>query len=282
MEMTGRTVVLTGASSGIGRATAVGLARQGAELVLLGRDPGRCQETLDEIAAATGRRDVALVQADLETLGGMQRAADEVLARVGPIHVLLNNAGVTLTTRSLTADGFETTFAVNHLAYFVLTGRLLPRLLEAENARIVSVASEAHRFGRLELDDLQSERFSGMRVYGKSKSANIHFTRELARRLEGTGVTANCLHPGGVRTRLGKGNGPVLDLVHRAAQLFLKSPEQGAATSIHLAGAAELAGRSGEYWADCKLREPAAHCRDDGTAAELWARSEEMTGLRYP
>jgi len=209
---------------------------------------------------------------------------DEILARTDAIHVLVNNAGVTLMKRTTTPDGYETTFAVNHLAYFLLTGLLLPRLrAAAPGARIVNVASDAHRWGPLDLDDLQNEReYKALKVYGQSKTANILFTRELARRLAGSGVTVNALHPGAVATRLGRGNGPVLDLVQRAIGLFMKSPEQGAATSIYLASDAALEGVSGRYFANKKEKQPAAHATDDGTARRLWEISESLTGFQYP
>jgi NAD(P)-dependent dehydrogenase (short-subunit alcohol dehydrogenase family) len=279
----GKTVLLTGASSGIGRATALGLAQQGATLLLVGRTPERCAETLAEIRQRTGRDDVAMLQADLSSQEDVRRLAGEVLARAERLDVLVNNAGVTLARRELTVDGLEATFATNHLAYFLLTGLLLPRLRASAPARIVNVASDAHRIGKLDLDDLQNERSYGvMRVYGQSKAANILFTQELARRLTGTGVTVNCLHPGGIRSNLGRGNGPILDALHRFVSLFLKSPEQGARTSLHLASSPEVEGISGRYWKDCREHAPSAHARDPELARRLWEKSEELTGLRYP
>jgi len=275
---------VTGATSGIGRATALGLAKLGSRLILVGRDAGRAEETRAEIQNVTGRNDVEVVRGDFAQLAEVRRVADELLARTEAIHVLVNNAGVTMMKRTTTPDGFETTFAVNHLACFLLTGLLLPRLrAAAPAARIVNVASDAHRWGALDLDDLQNERqFKAMKVYGQSKTANLLFTRELARRLAGSGVTVNALHPGAVATRLGRGNGPVLDLVQRAIGLFMKSPEQGAATSIHLASAAALEGVSGRYFADRKEKQPAAHATDDVTARRLWEISEGLTSFRYP
>jgi NAD(P)-dependent dehydrogenase (short-subunit alcohol dehydrogenase family) len=284
MDWKSKTIVVTGATSGIGRATALGLAKLGSRLILVGRDAGRAEETRAEIQNVTGRNDVEVVRGDFAQLAEVRRVADELLARTEAIHVLVNNAGVTMMKRTTTPDGFETTFAVNHLAYFLLTGLLLPRLrAAAPAARIVNVASDAHRWGALDLDDLQNERqFKAMKVYGQSKTANLLFTRELARRLAGSGVTVNALHPGAVATRLGRGNGPVLDLVQRAIGLFMKSPEQGAATSIHLASAAALEGVSGRYFADRKEKQPAAHATDDVTARRLWEISEGLTSFRYP
>jgi len=278
-----KTIVVTGATSGIGRATALGLAKLGSRLILVGRDAGRAEETSAEIQNVTGRNDVEVVRGDFAQLAEVRRVAGELIARTEAIHVLVNNAGVTMMKRTTTPDGFETTFAVNHLAYFLLTGLLLPRLrAAAPAARIVNVASDAHRWGALDLDDLQNERqFKAMKVYGQSKTANLLFTRELARRLAGSGVTVNALHPGAVATRLGRGNGPVLDLVQRAIGLFMKSPEQGAATSIHLASAAALDGVSGRYFANKKEKQPAAHATDDVTAKRLWEISERLTAFRY-
>ncbi len=282
-DLTGKTVVLTGATAGIGRATALGLAGLGARLVGVGRDPARIEETLGLLEEAGAADRATILRADVSSLEDVRRLAGEVLERCPAIHVLVNNAGVTVTRRTTTVDGYETTFAVNHLAYYELTAQLLPRIVASAPARIVSVASEAHRFGRIDLDDLQNERsYRGLRVYGQSKTANILFTRELARRLAGTGVTANCLHPGAIRSNLGRGNGPILDGVQRIVGLFLKSPEQGARTSIHLAASPDVATTSGAYFADCKARKPAAHATDAATAHALWEATERMTETRYP
>jgi NAD(P)-dependent dehydrogenase (short-subunit alcohol dehydrogenase family) len=279
-----KTVVVTGATSGIGRATAVGLAKLDSRLILVGRDAGRAEETVAAIRKATGRKDVEVVRGDFARLAEVRRVAGELLARTEAIHVLVNNAGVTMMKRTTTPDGFETTFAVNHLAYFLLTGLLLPRLVAAApGARIVNVASDAHRWGALDLDDLQNEReYKPMKVYGQSKTANILFTRELARRLEGSGVTANALHPGAVATRLGRGSGPLYDLLQRAISVFMKSPEQGAETSIHLASAPELAGVNGRYFADKREKEPRPHASDEAIGRRLWLTSEALTGFSYP
>jgi NAD(P)-dependent dehydrogenase (short-subunit alcohol dehydrogenase family) len=285
MSWEDKTIVLTGATSGIGRATALGLARLGGRLILVGRDRDRADETRAAIREATAREDVEILLGDFASQTEVRRVAEEILARTDAIHVLLNNAGVTRMGRSETPDGLETTFAVNHLAYFLLTGLLLPRILAAApGARIVNVASDAHRFGgALDFDDLQSEkRYGGMRVYGRSKTANILFTVELARRLEGRGVTVNALHPGGVATRLGRGHGPVLDLVQRAVGLFLKSPERGAETSLYLATSPEVEGVTGRYFANCKEKQPEAYATDGVSARRLWDISEQLAGLSYP
>jgi retinol dehydrogenase 12 len=283
LRLTGKTVVLTGATSGIGRATALGLADEGARLILVGRTPERCEETLAEIRRRTGRDDAVMLRADLSSLKEVRRLADEVLASADRVHVLLNNAGVTLLRRQLTVDGLEGTFATNHLAYFLLTGLLLPRLRESAPARIVNVASDAHRFGRLDLNDLQNEqRYRALRVYAQSKTANLLFTQELARRIAGSGVSANALHPGGIRSNLGRSEGKALEVVRKLVGLFLKSPEEGARTSLYLACSPEVEGVSGRYYAKCRERTPAAHARDPELARRLWERSEALTGLHYP
>lgn len=283
MRLTGKTVVLTGATSGIGRATALGLADEGARLILVGRTPERCEETLAEIRRRTGRDDAVMLRADLSSLKEARRLADEVLAHADRVHVLLNNAGVTLYHRQLTVDGLEGTFATNHLAYFLLTGLLLPRLRESAPARIVNVASDAHRFGRLDLNDLQNEqRYRALRVYAQSKTANLLFTQELARRIAGSGVSVNALHPGGIRSNLGRSEGKALEVVRKLVGLFLKSPEEGARTSLYLACSPEVEGVSGRYYAKCRERTPAAHARDPELARRLWERSEALTGLHYP
>jgi NAD(P)-dependent dehydrogenase (short-subunit alcohol dehydrogenase family) len=215
---------------------------------------------------------------------GVHALAEEVQARTERLDVLVNNAGVTLLSRRTTEDGLEATFATNHLAYFLLTGLLLPLLRAGARARIVSVASDAHRFGRLDLDDLQNERrYRAMRVYGQSKAANILWNLELARRLEGSSITANCLHPGGIQSNLGRGNGPFFDGVQALiSRLFLKSPEEGARTSLYLAASPEVEGVSGRYFARCREHRAARHATDPELARRLWQKSEELTGFRYP
>ena len=283
-SLAGKTAVITGATSGIGRATAVALAQRGARLLLVGRNEARARETLDAIRAAAPKADAEVIRGDFATQAEVRRVGEELAKRVDRLELLINNHGVTLMKRETTPDGYEATFAINHLGYFHLTGLLLPKLRTTPAARIVSVASEAHRFGALELDDLHSERrYGAMRVYGKSKSANIHFTRELARRFASPELTINCVHPGGVSTNLGSGQGgPLLRAIQKLVMSFMKTPEEGAQTSLYAATSAEAAGRNGAYYADCKLKQPAAHCRDDATAKQLWEVSERLTGVTYP
>ena len=279
--MDGKVILVTGASSGIGRATAVGLARHGARLLLVGRNPSRCEEALAAVRA-TGGGDAQMLEADFSSLDGIRKLADAVLARAEHLDVLVNNAGTVLLRRTLTPDGYETTFAVNHLSYFLLTGLLLPLLRGRGPTRIVSVASDAHRSAPVDLDDLQNERtYSTFRVYGQSKSANILWTQELARRLGGEGVTANSLHPGVIRSNLGRGNGVVFDLIQRTFGIFMNSPDKGAQTSIYLATSPEVKDVSGRYFANSREGAPASHATDPSVARRLWEISEELVGFSY-
>jgi len=278
-QMAGRTCIVTGATSGIGRMTALELARRGAKLGLVCRDRGRAEETVAEIARATGNRDVAVFLADLSAQAEIRRVAAELLAHYPAIHVLVNNAGVVHMSYSTTADGIETVFAVNHLAYFLLTQLLLDRLIASAPARIVNVASDAHKFSKgIDFDDLGHEKsYSWIPVYGQSKLANVLFTAELARRLEGTGVTANCLHPGAVATGLGKNNGRLATFAIKLLSPFFRSPERGAATSIYLATDPAVAGVSGRYFSNCREARPSAAASDAATAQRLWQVSEQLT-----
>jgi NAD(P)-dependent dehydrogenase (short-subunit alcohol dehydrogenase family) len=282
-SLAGKTAVITGATSGIGRATALDFAQRGARLLLIGRNEARARETADAIRAAAPRADFEIVRGDFATQAEVRRVGEELSKREDRLDLLVNNHGVTLMRRETTPDGYEATFAINHLGYFHLTGLLLPKLRATPGARIVSVASEAHRFGALDLGDLHSQqKYAAMRVYGKSKSANIHFTRELARRYGSPQLTINCVHPGGVATNLGGGQGPILSVVHKLVMAFMKTPAEGARTSIFAATAPEAVGKNGAYYADCREKQPAAHCRDDATARALWEVSEQLTGLAYP
>ncbi len=221
--------MVTGASAGLGRATALALARTGASLTLVCRDRSRGEKTVDEIRRETGNAAVNLMLADLSAQQSIRKLASDFLARGEPLDILVNNAGVFNLKRSVTEDNIETVFAVNHLSYFMLTLLLLARLKQSAQARIVNVASEAHRSGTIDFDDLEGARsYRPMHIYGRSKLANILFTYELARRLEGTGVIVNCLHPGGVATGLGLNNGAIARLLARLIHPFLRTPEKRA------------------------------------------------------
>jgi NAD(P)-dependent dehydrogenase (short-subunit alcohol dehydrogenase family) len=281
-DLSGKTILITGASSGIGEHAALELARMGAELVLLCRNPDRGEATRRTIARETGNDRVEILVADLASLVQVREAAERFLASGRALHVLLNNAGMLSRKRVQTEDGHEAMFAVNHLACFLLTNLLRERMEASAPARIVTVASGAHRYARdgLRMDDLGSERgFSMMRVYGQSKLANILFTRELARRLAGTGVTANSLHPGVVATGLFSGHGAIPRAVGKLASLFMLPAAAGARTSVHLCASPEVEGVSGKYFIKCKEVEPGKAARDDQAARALWDVSADMVGL---
>src|SRR5580700_8504100 len=276
--MDGKVCVVTGATSGIGKATAAELARQGAQVILVGRDRARGDATVAELATA-GPLPPRLELADLSAMAQV-RALAERLAALDRIDVLVNNAGLVAGQRRVTADGYEEVFAVNHLAPFLLTTLLLPKLTASAPARVITVTSDAHTSAHLDLDNPQPvDGWESWRAYSNSKLANILFTRELARRLEGTGVTANCAHPGVVRTRFGREARLPLRLGLTLARPFLLSPERGASTIVYLATSPEMATATGGYYVKKQRREPSAAARDDDTARRLWQLSEELTGL---
>jgi len=280
-SLRGKVCVVTGATSGIGRATAEALSAMGAELGLVCRDLERGEALRAELISKPGAAPVRLFEADLAVQSQVRRAAAEILAAYPRIHVLVNNAGVVQLEYKETTDGIETVFAVNHLAYFLLTMLLLDRLKESAPARIVNVASHAHKFVKgISFDDLgHRDSYGWTRVYGQSKLANILFTRELAHRLEGTGVTVNALHPGAVATGLGKNNGAFSRVLIGLLSPFFRSPANGAATSIHLASSPAVEGVTGRYFAKCRELEPSAAARDDAAAKQLWDLSTRLTGL---
>lgn len=276
--MEGKVVVVTGGTSGIGEVAALALAGMGARIVLVARDRARADATLAKLEAK-GEGHAAHI-ADLSSIAATRRVGTEIAAAESRIDVLINNAGALFNQRRLSPDGLEMTFAVNHMAYFVLTETLLDRLKAAAPARIVNTASGAHFGARLDFADLQSERgYSGFAVYGKSKLANVLFTRALARRLEGSGVTANCLHPGFVATRFGDRSGGVLQALMPVAKLGAISPERGAETIIHLAASPAVAGVTGLYFYKNQPQAPSAEAQDDASAARLWAESERLASV---
>ncbi len=275
-------VVLTGGTSGIGRAAAVALAGEGARLVLVARDAGRAADTVTHVAATTGNGDLDVVLGDLGLQRDVRAVAEELRRRAPRIDVLLNNAGVVNLRRTTTADGLETTFAVNHLGYFALTLLVRDGLRAAPSARIVNVASDAHRWARLDFDDLGSaRRYRAMRVYGTSKLCNILFTYELARRLDGSGITANCLHPGAVATRLGQNNGRVATVLTRLLAPFFRTPEGGADTAVYLATSPDVATTTGGYFADRRAIRSSRVSYDLAVQRRLWDASESLTGVRW-
>ena len=275
--MAGRTVLVTGGSGGIGRATALGLAAMGAHLAITGRDRGRAEDAAREIRAA-GAGQVDVFVADLSAQSEVRRLAGEVLQRLSRIDVLVNNVGGYWNTRHVTADGLERTFAVNHLAPFLLTNLLLGRLKQSTPARVVTVSSNVQALGRIDFEDLQAERsYSGARAYNQSKLANVLFTYELARRLQHTSVTANALHPGVVRTALGAEDPRAVQrLLMPVMRPFMKAPAQGAATSVYLASAPGLEQVTGRFFAGRKPRKSAKSSYDQAAAAQLWQVSADL------
>jgi retinol dehydrogenase 12 len=281
LPLTGRVCVVTGASSGIGKAASIALAKLGASVVLVCRDRVRGEAAMAQItsAASGSRRAPSLELADLASLNQV-RALAARLAGLPSIDVLVNNAGLIGAGRRTTADGFEYTMAVNHLAPFLLTYLLAPTLQASAPARVVTVSSVMHHAALLDPDDLQLERrYLPMLAYANSKLANVLFTRELARRLDGTGVTANCLHPGTVTSRFGDTGAAWLRLGLVVGRPFLRSAESGARTVVYLAASPDVAGQTGGYYVSSKRRDPSRAARDDVLAGRLWDISARLTGL---
>jgi retinol dehydrogenase 14 len=278
--MAGKTVLVTGATGGIGKATAMGLATMGANLAITGRDRERTEGAAREIRAA-GCAQVDVFVADLSSQEEVRRLAGEVLQNCPGIDVLVNNVGGYWNTRHVTVDGLEHTFALNHLAPFLLTNLLLDRLRQSSPARVVTVSSNAHTAGRLDFDDLQGERsYSGSRAYNQSKLANILFTNELARKVPASAVTANALHPGVVNTSFGAEDPRGIQrLIIPFARPFLKTPARGAATSIHLASSPDLEDLTGRYFVESKPRRSSKRSYDQAAAARLWQVSAALVCL---
>jgi NAD(P)-dependent dehydrogenase (short-subunit alcohol dehydrogenase family) len=281
--MLGKVVVITGATSGIGQIAAAELAALGARIVLVARDRGRADSTLAKLREAGPSAPHSAHIADLSLLGDMKRVGREIAAAEPRIDVLINNAGNVFPSRQLTPDGLERTFATNHMAYFVLTHALRDRLVACAPARVVSTASRAHRDQALDFDDLQlTKGYSIRRAYGRSKLANILFTRELARRLAGTGVTANCIHPGFVTTGLGQRGSGLFGVAVGVFFRFAGPPEPGADTIVHLANSPDVAAVTGGYFAPvAKPAEPSPAARDDVAAQRLWEESEKIAGIKW-
>lgn len=276
-DMAGKTVLITGANSGIGKVAARELARMGATVVMVCRDKVKAEAALREVRSLSGNGHVECMLADLSSQAAIRALARDFMSKHTRLDVLLNNAGLYAPRRVLTVDGIETTFAVNHLAYFLLTQLLLGVLKQSVPSRIINVASGAHRRGRIEFDNLQGERsYSGVMAYSNSKLANILFTRELARRLADTKVTANCVHPGVVATGIFNTTPRIINWL---VQTFAMGPEKGAQTSIYLASSSEVEGISGKYFYQQRQKMPKPAALDDAVANELWRVSERLTGV---
>ena len=279
--MAGKFVLVTGGTGGIGKATAVGLAALGAQVGITGRDQARTEAAAAGIRVAPGSPAVDAFAADMAVRAGVRRLAAQVLGTYPRLDVLVNNVGGFWSHRHVTADGLERTFALNHLAPFLLTNLLLDRLTESAPARIVTVSSGAHAGGRIDFDDLQGERnYSGQRAYSQSKLANVMFTYELARRLEGTGVTATVLHPGVVRTSFGaEDQAAYLAVMIRVARLFMKTPAQGASTPVYLASSPQVEGITGRYFVNRKPKTSSKASYDAAAATRLWQASADLAGM---
>ncbi|HEY3546707.1 MAG TPA: SDR family oxidoreductase [Propionicimonas sp.] len=279
--MTGKNVLVTGGTGGIGRATAQALVGIGARVGIVGRDHARASDVARQIAGASPEARVDVLTADVSSQAEVRRLAAQVLDLYPQLDVLVNNVGGFWASRHVTVDGIEWTFAINHLAPFLLTNLLLDRLVASAHARVVTVSSGAQAMGHLDLDDLGGERgYSGQRAYNQSKLANVMFTYELARRLDGTGVTATALHPGVVRTAFGAEDpSPFWRFMTPLVRPFMKTPERGAATSVHLASSPEVEGITGAYFANSKPRQSSKESYDTVAAARLWQVSEQLVGL---
>lgn len=276
--MRGKTVVITGGTSGIGEVAAERLAGMGARLVLVARDQARAEQTLARLRQAGPGVDHTVHYADLSRIADMKRVAQEIAAAETRIDVLMNNAGALFASRQVTEDGLERTFALNHMSYFVVTLALRERLA-ASAARVINTSSDAHKGRKLDFNDLQSSRaYRGFDVYGRSKLCNILFTAELARRWAGTRVTANCLHPGFVDTRFGDESGGMLSRGVRLAKTFAITPDKGAETLVYLASSPDVAGSNGLYFYKCRPATPTAEARDQESAKRLWEESEKLAG----
>jgi NAD(P)-dependent dehydrogenase (short-subunit alcohol dehydrogenase family) len=277
--MQGKVVVMSGATSGIGEIAAMRMAALGARLVLIARDRARGEATLARLRVAAPDPGHALYCADLSTMGETRHVAAAIAAAEPRVDVLVNNAGAIFASRTVTADGLERTFALNHMSYFVLTAGLLDRLVAGAPSRIVNTASNAHRNGHVDFDDLQAaRRYRAFAVYGTSKLCNILFTHELARRLAGRGVTANSFTPGFVATRFGDQAGGLYAAGVRIAKLFAATPQKGAETLVYLAASPEAANINGQFLQNCRPGTLSDEARDDAVAQRLWRESERIAG----
>jgi NAD(P)-dependent dehydrogenase (short-subunit alcohol dehydrogenase family) len=282
--MDGKVVVITGGTSGIGQVAAEELAAMGARIVLVARDKARAETTLSRLGERAPGVAHSVHYADLLRMAEMKRVAAEIAAAEPRIDVLINNAGALFGSRRITEDGLESTFALNHMSYFVVTYGLRERLSASAPARVVNTSSDAHRGKSIDFDDLQSARdYRGFKAYGRSKLCNILFTRELARRLNGTRVTANCLHPGFVDTRFGDEAGGIFPFFIRLGKKTVAlSPKKGAETIVYLASSPDVADVSGKYFYECRPKTPTAQAQDDAAAQRLWQETEKLSGIAWP
>ncbi len=280
IDMQGKICIVTGANAGIGYETTRGLAQAGATVVMVCRSAERGTAAQQELIAATGNTQIDLILGDLSIQADVRRVAADFKQKYDRLDVLVNNAGALFMSREETADGIELTWALNHLGYFLLTHELLDLLKASAPARIVNVSSDAQMGGALNMDDLEFKKgYSGFKAYSQSKLANVHFTYELARRLEGTNVTANCLHPGFVASNFAKNNGLLAKISMFVMRPFAKSKGDGAATSLYLAMSPEVEGVTGRYFANRKEKRSIASSYDEALSRRLWEESERRAGV---
>jgi NAD(P)-dependent dehydrogenase (short-subunit alcohol dehydrogenase family) len=281
-ELKDKTVLITGATSGIGKVTALELAKKGAEVVIVSRNPFKVRQVVQQIKEVTGNPAIDGLDADLSSMAEVRELTQAFRQKYPHLHVLVNNAGGIYANRMLTADGYEHTFALNHLAYFLLTNLLLDQLTASAPARIINVSSRAHEGATLDFSDLQSEQhysYGGYRAYGQSKLANLLFTYELARRLAGTGVTVNAVHPGPVASGFGMNNRGAMGFGMRIFHQFALTPEQGADTVIFLASSPKVEGVTGKYWTNRTMVASSPESYDEEAQHRLWAVSTQLVGI---
>jgi NAD(P)-dependent dehydrogenase (short-subunit alcohol dehydrogenase family) len=277
-DLKGKTVLVTGATAGIGRETALGVAKLGAHVVIVGRNPEKTKRVVDELKAASGNQQIDFLLADLSLLAEVRKLAEAFISRFGTLHVLINNVGAINLKREVTKEGHELTFAMNHLGLFLLSELLTPALQKGAPSRIINLSSDAHRAGGINFDDLQAERgYSSFRVYSNSKLMNLLFTRELSRRLADQKITVNAVHPGMVASDFMTKPGIMGKIANAFVQLFGISPEAGARTSVFLASSPEVEGVTGKYFVKSKARTPSKDAQSDEAARRLWEVSEKLT-----
>ena len=277
-DLKGKTVLITGATAGIGYETALGVAKLGAHVVLVGRNPEKTKRVCDELKAATGNQQIDFLLADLSLLADVRKVAAEFLSRFGILHVLINNVGAINLKREVTKEGHELTFAMNHLGLFLLSELLTPALQKGAPSRIIVLSSDAHRASGLDFDDLQSERgYSSFRAYARSKLMNLLFTRELSRRLADQKITVNAVHPGMVASNFMAKPGVMGKIANGFVSIFGLSPEAGARTSVYLASSPDVEGVTGKYFVKSKARTPSRAAQDDEAAKRLWEISAKLT-----
>ncbi len=276
-SMTGKVCLVTGATGGIGKVTALELARQGATVVIVGRNQLKTEGVADMIKRETGNQNVSYLLGDLSVQAEVRRVASEFKQKFDRLDVLVNNAGAYYQKRQTSKDGLELTFALNHMAYFILTNELLDLLKASAPSRIINVSSDAHQMGKMDFSDLQlQQKYGAWKSYGQSKLANILFTKELARRLAGTGVTVNALHPGVVATSFAANNGMIGQVLRKAMNLFSISPEKGAETTLYLATSPDVSKITGEYFDKKAITRSSAESNNPAVAQKLWEASEQL------